>query len=194
MLIRIMSRWWGDFDEEHGIWHNMPVGFVCAMLSMFYWLPFVMLCIDRQSLAHTMVVPTIGTMIIGFVLSAFSGVRSRESRLYAMALHTVLLPGFLLLIALVGVGFGLWKLIAGLLKIQDGLLFVQDMLSGGLTQSLKARQERKRAEQDAKLKLLADKVRVSGEGYRMAYAACNECGQVLPENEDDGREDVRSAG
>lgn len=193
MLIKIMSRWFGGFEDKYSIWDDVPIIWGSFLLSVFYWTPFAILTFGSPS-NHILVIPTIIAMVVGFILSAFNDIKGREHRVYALGLHTILLPGFLLIIVLFGVGASVGGFIRALLKLQDGLLFIQDMLNGGLSKKLEARREIKRVEQDAKLKAIADKVRVSGEGYRMPFPACGECGQVLPESEiENDRSQIRHA-
>lgn len=196
MLIRLMSRWWGDFEEKYGTWSKEPIVGISGFLSMGYWIPFFMVLYPPHHLpgSNFLVMPTIYAMIVGFILSAFNNVKERGNRLWALGLHTIFLPGFLALLAIIATIAGGWHFLKALLKFQDGLLFIQDMLNGGIYKKWQSRRERKRLEQDTKLKAIANSVRVSGEGYRMPYASCKECGQVMPENEiENDRSHIRHA-
>lgn len=205
LLIRYLSWFYGEVeDDRYYASARWEMGSIFALiLSGLYW-PLLTAMSFAQDVPASQRVITFSilkvsllSMIGGFILSSFTGFpKDDRKRTWAMFLGTVGLPGSLIILSLAHVIAGCLVLTKGLLKFQNGLLFVQDMLGGGLSKKWDDRQKRKRLEQDAKLKKQAEKVRVSGNGYRMAHAACNECGQVLPENgvEDDRRTSSSSAG
>lgn len=185
LIIRYLSHFYGEVEGEDGRtddpW-DMPVASMTFVFSGAYWLFFAMMMAAPWCWIPIKI--TIGSMLVGFILSSFAGLKKRSLRKWALLFGTVCLPGFLTTVLLTHAWFGIRHVGSGLLRIQDGLLWLQEFLGGGAIRSFKERRQKKRELEDAKLKKEAEKVRVSGSGaYRMASDACHECGQVLPENE-----------
>lgn len=185
LIVRYLSHFYGEIEDEYGRtddnW-DMPVAFITLVLAALYWCVFAGMMVAPWHWIPIKI--TLGSMLAGFILSSFTGLKEKNHRLWALLYGTVLLPGFLTTVLLTHVWFGIRHAGTGLLRIQDGLLWLQDMLGGGAVRRFQERQQKKREQKDAQLKKLAEKVRVSGVGaYRAGAPACGECGQFLPEDE-----------
>lgn len=194
--MRYLTHFYGEVENEYGRtddnW-DMPVVGSSILFALCYWGGFI--ATWDIPLHWTLTKITLGSVLAGFILSSFTGLKEKYHRVWALLYGTVLLPGFLTTVLITHVWFGIKHASFGLLRIQDGLLWFQDFLSGGAVRRFKERRQKKRELKDAQLKKLAAQVRVSdGGAYRAAHIACNECGQVLPESEmENDRSQIRHA-
>jgi hypothetical protein len=187
MIVRYLSRFYGDPNNDYSNW-EFPVMFG-TVLASGYWVLFFAGWTLHIPYIGLITKITLGALVIGFVLSSFSGIEDKKRRIWALVSSTILLPGLLVVVIFTHVVAGIYWFLHGLLRIQDGLLFLQELFNGGVVKRWKERREKKRKEKDAKLKVEAEKIRVSGGGgaYRAAFLSCKECGQELPRIEDDGK-------
>lgn len=191
LIIRYLSHFYGEIEDGTNEAWDFGVPFTTCIISLIYWLVFAAMMGSQWNWMLGKI--TLGSMLVGFFFSAFTGLERKDHRRWALFYGTLGLPGFLPITLL---AHGKYVLL-GLLRIQDGILWLQDMLSGGLLKKWKARQRRKSWERDAQLKKEAEKVRVGIENlgaYRFPPDTCNECGQFLPEDEiQDDRSQIRHA-
>jgi CBS domain containing-hemolysin-like protein len=187
MLIRQLSRIYGDIDDHAGGWDFVAI--LSLLSSVMFWsVLFSAWCIPGVSQTHTFSIISkiaFASMGLGFILTGLEKNELANRRIEAFLVATVGMPGFVAVNTVVLIAVALWKLMRGFIRIQDGIFWMRELFSGKVLQRWK---EKRRKLQDAKLKELASKVRVVEQGaYRMGAPPCKECGQPLPmmEVEDD---------
>lgn len=197
-LINSKDDSWGDRDPgfEMVVVFSIVFGSLC-------WMAFGIAMAGNIPLHYKHVLGYSGaaTLLVGYILSAFSGAKNEYERHWALAAGTLGFPGLIIVSAIIVFIRLLYYPLLAFLKIQSLFLKGHDLINGKAAKQFSSwnekRKEKKAHQKQKKLQKKAqEKVRVTSKGaYRIPAPNCKECGQELPPllNEYNQQEQIQQA-